>query len=484
MKKLLLILMSISISLCTFANHKVVDVKKAGSFPDYISDWEKYNIDSITVSGPLNGTDIGWLRDMAGSSINGRKTNGSLRYIDMTNAKIVEGGSFYFDGEAGGIHHITCYTANDTIGPSMFAKCNKLERILLPNTAKTTDARSFESCENLKSVVIPNSFEAIGWYSFDYCTKLESIDIPNSIRKIEAGAFISCALVNVTIPNSVTQIDNDIFLDCDKLRSVVLPDNLETIPSRMFGGCSNLRSITIPNSVTTIEDLAFMDCAKLTSIDLPSSLTTIGSTYSGGTFMRCRSLESINLPNTVTLLKSDSFSGCSSLKSVNISNSITEIEENMFKDCTSLKTVTIPNSITNIGRSAFEHCENLVSLYISESLIQIEDKAFYYCRKLNDIYINATVPPRCINDPFELVRKTVCALHVPTNCKSSYTSANLWKDFDNILEFGVTGIDDIKPDNNKIIQYYTIDGIPLKAPIHGINIVKMSDGTAKKVFIK
>lgn len=484
MKKLLLIFIGILIpSLCIFANHKTVTVKKAGSFPDYISDSEKYNIDSLTISGPLNGTDIGWIRDMAGSSVQGRETKGTLRYIDITNTQIVAGGSNYFDGTNGALVHVTYYTANDTIGPCMFTKCKKLEDILLPNTAKSTSARSFESCNNLKSVVIPNSFETIGWYSFYGCTKLVSINIPNSITKIEAGAFINCALKNVTIPNSVTQIDYDAFFNCEKLESVILPDQLEAIPSRMFGNCYSLKSIEIPNTVTAIGSIAFMNCISLTSVVLPDALTTIGD-WTGEAFSGCKNLKSINIPNSVTTLKPGTFKGCSSLSSINIPNTLTTIEKEMFKNCISLKTVTIPNSITSIGESAFEHCDYLESLYISNSLSLIEEKAFYYCRKLNDIYIFTTIPPTCIGDPFELVRKTMCILHVPTNCKSSYSSANLWTDFDNIQEFDITGINSITSDKNKIIQYYTIDGVPLKEPTHGLNIIKMSDGTAKKVFIR
>lgn len=177
-----------------FCKSQNCDGKKAGSFPDYISDSEKYNIDSLTISGPLNGTDIGWICDMAGSSVQGRETKGSLRYIDTTNNQVVAGDSSYFNGTNGALVHVTYYTANDTIGPCMFTKCKKLEHILLPNTAKSTSNRSFESCNNLKSVVIPNSFETIEWYSFQ--SYLESLYISNSLSLIEEKAFYYCRKLN------------------------------------------------------------------------------------------------------------------------------------------------------------------------------------------------------------------------------------------------------------------------------------------------
>ncbi len=46
-----------------------------------------------------------------------------------------------------------------------------------------------------------------------------------------------------------------------------------------------------------------------------------------------------------------------------------------------------------------------------------------------------------------------------------------------------TGIDDVySNDDNK--EYYTVDGVRIAQPNKGINIVKMSDGSIKKIFVK
>ena len=44
--------------------------------------------------------------------------------------------------------------------------------------------------------------------------------------------------------------------------------------------------------------------------------------------------------------------------------------------------------------------------------------------------------------------------------------------------------DDINPLNNTIIGYFNISGVRLDAPQRGVNIVKMSDGKVKKIFVK
>ncbi len=48
----------------------------------------------------------------------------------------------------------------------------------------------------------------------------------------------------------------------------------------------------------------------------------------------------------------------------------------------------------------------------------------------------------------------------------------------------LTGIEAIKNDTATEVARYTIDGRTLSAPQTGVNIVKMSDGTVKKVLVK
>ena len=49
---------------------------------------------------------------------------------------------------------------------------------------------------------------------------------------------------------------------------------------------------------------------------------------------------------------------------------------------------------------------------------------------------------------------------------------------------GVTAIRAVKRENGNETQYYSIDGKRLSQPQRGINIVRMSDGTTKKVTVR
>ena len=75
-------------------------------------------------------------------------------------------------------------------------------------------------------------------------------------------------------------------------------------------------------------------------------------------------------------------------------------------------------------------------------------------------------------------------LYVPKGKKELYQQAECWKRFKNISEFDAT---DIKVATNESVfeaARYNINGKLISSPQKGVNIVKMSDGTIKKVLVK
>jgi hypothetical protein len=75
---------------------------------------------------------------------------------------------------------------------------------------------------------------------------------------------------------------------------------------------------------------------------------------------------------------------------------------------------------------------------------------------------------------------------VPTGMKEKYMAANGWKNFFNIVEKdfedAALSIELKQAESSK--KVYTIDGTQLKYPQNGLNIIKKSDGTSRKVLIK
>ena len=75
-----------------------VKLDKAGTLPNKIGSSKKYLITNLKIIGEINGTDLRMIREMAGSNSTGNSTDGMLSVLDLSEAKIVEGGDWYFNG--------------------------------------------------------------------------------------------------------------------------------------------------------------------------------------------------------------------------------------------------------------------------------------------------------------------------------------------------------------------------------------------------
>ncbi len=72
-----------------------VSVRQPGTLPDVIGDARKYALTNLAVEGALNGTDLRYLREMAGSDFQQQPTEGRLRRLDLSKATFVPGGTPY-----------------------------------------------------------------------------------------------------------------------------------------------------------------------------------------------------------------------------------------------------------------------------------------------------------------------------------------------------------------------------------------------------
>ena len=89
-----------------WAQNKIsLNIAKAGTLSEQIASSKKYQIDELIVSGTLNGSDIRFIRDMAGCDATGKETKGILRKLDMSGVNIISGGDYYY--ETGGIKYYT-----------------------------------------------------------------------------------------------------------------------------------------------------------------------------------------------------------------------------------------------------------------------------------------------------------------------------------------------------------------------------------------
>ena len=434
-----------------------IKLDKAGTLPDKIGSSKKFKITNLKIIGEINGRDLRLIREMAGGTacIGGdayasTNTKGKLNKLDLSEAIIVgdsENSYAYSVGRDGGV---TSYYAKDKdeIPYKMFYNCLSLQEIVIPPCIISIGVSAFESCRYLRSLTIPSGVASIGDY-----------------------AFRDCGLTSLTLPSSISSIGDNTFEDCSGLTSLFLPSSITSIGDNAFCRCSGLTSLTIPLGVTSIGSCAFWACSGLTSLTLPSSITSIGD-YA---FSDCSNLTSLTLPSSITSIGDDAFSCCGNLTSVQYQID-DDIDAYLLNDhpCIEVEcgieyylnnkkmiNVVIPSTITKLGKYVFQRSKDLTSVYVSWET------------------------PISAGTAFDGVDVSKCTLYVPQGAYQDYWLTDVWGDFGNIVEYDVTGIDNVTDTNDtQEISRYSVNGQRLSAPTKGLNIVKYSDGSVKKVAVQ
>ena len=324
------------------------------------------------------------------------------------------------------------------IANNIFARCDNLISITIPNGVTSIAREAFSGCYNLTSVTFPNSIIDIGDSAFRNCCSLVSIDLPDSVKYIQRYAFQDCtSLTSITIPKSVVWISTNAFGDCRALTKVAVSGNIE-LDHNVFYRCIKLERVDVDISdlaaFSSKNEISKIPCAvhlyingkEITNLVIPNGVTSIGNSV----FWDCENLRSITIPKSVKKIGAKAFCNCDNITSVTISNGVTEIGEDAFYGCDNLANVTIPNSVTWIRDSAFAYCDKLTRITIPDSVTSIGEKAFYGCCALKTVYCNSTVPPYLGSSVFDYENGPLCCtVYVPAASRTMYLHANSWRKY-------------------------------------------------------
>lgn len=451
----------------------IIDKLVAGTLPQRISDDEKYLITNLKINGEINGTDLGFIREMARSDYNFETETyrlANLSILDLSDAKFVSGGDYYYsnydhyDYDLDETFYNYYFTKEHEISDYAFYGCDGLRSLTLPTNITLIGNHAFGVCRNLATLNIPSNVTSIGNCAFLDCYNLKSIDLPSRLTSIGGSAFSGCNyLASLNFPSSLSEIGESAFSGCNSLKSVTLPPNLISISNGTFSGCDSLKSVTFPSGLTSIGQNAFLECQRLSNVTFPSSPFSIGH-YA---FRGCR-FTSLTLPSSLTEIGVEAFAHCKGLKSLTLSPSLSRIGDNAFGDCDRLTTLTIPSGLTSLstlnGDSEYHYDlfseSDIESVYVAWE-VPIPAGGFFYHVNLSN-----------------------CTLYVPQGTRLRYSGTEVWRDFGEIKEYDISGVD--KVDNHseaKEASRYSLDGQRLSVPVKGLNIVRYSDGSIKKVVV-
>lgn len=454
-----------------------------GNLSDLLPERERFKITDLTLSGQLDIRDLEVIRQMGGcrESYESRY-NGHLRYLDLSNAEFVSGGTFgtYADD------YFRTSDLNDGSGDYLFSDMKSLHTIKLPNSMEIMGQYLFVGCESLTSVTLPKSLKTLPDWTFSSCfnqnDNLTSILIDDSnpyyssdgsalFDKYKTKMFFAVkSLREYAIPSSVSEIIQEAFYNCRHLKTLVLPLRLKSVNGYHFSNCDSLYSIYVdeknPYLCSDGSALYNKDKSELVFVyhtvrkmSIPSSVTKIGD-YA---FYNCTNLSSLTLPSGVKEIGFSAFQGCKSLTSLTLPSGVKNISSFTFMDCESLRFINLPSDLKYIGEEAFEGCTGLTSIYaFMEKPCEIDETTFE-----SETIINAT-------------------LYVPKGSLLDYWDDNQWKKFMNIEEFDVTSIGSLNTNVNDVqeVSRYSDNGQRLNTPAKGLNIVKYNNGTVKKIMVK
>lgn len=255
-----------------------IKLEKAGTLPSKIGDTKKYKITNLKIMGEINGTDLCFIRNMAGPVNGFDHLERKLATLDLSGSKIVKGGDSYYNYYDKGY-----YTSDDVIGAHAFSGCRSLTSLTLPSGVTSIGAHAFSGCSGLTSLTLPSSVtSSIGRWAFDGCYNLKECnyfidsDLETYLAHTHDWGYIPVdeikyyhngqELTKLEIPSGVDKIGSYSFYKGVNLTSLTLPSSVTTIGYSAFRGCSGLTSLTLPSSVTSIGDSAFEGCSGLTSI--------------------------------------------------------------------------------------------------------------------------------------------------------------------------------------------------------------------------
>ncbi len=287
--------------------------------------YSKY--DSLKVVGPVNGTDIGVIRIMAGRDVDNCEDiyPRNLKYLDLYDAHIKAGGEDY--NQDGSNDRITEDNCIDTY---MFWELDVLETLILPKSVTKIKDYAFNNCNALRRVVIGDNTTSIGEeVTHDSPMLQEVILLCNEVPATDADAWSEKTPIAIFYtPNSYRDHISGSRVYYTRGDSIASPFEDDAL----LRALAEKRIFTM-NDFATLESVDNLingnsEIKKFNELIMAVEVKELGDNSLSG----CSNLEEVMLPLSVEKITAGAFNGCSSLMKVNVlCDSIPTLAENAFE---------------------------------------------------------------------------------------------------------------------------------------------------------
>ena len=298
--------------------------------------------DSLTVSGPLNGVDLGVLRYLAGAdAYDSEATGGQLRYLDLWDATLKRDDETPYNGNG-----LDEYTREDNyVGDYLFENCTALETVILPKRATHIGENVFEDATSLRRVCVGRSTETYG------------SDLLQNLDGIQELVFVTDAYARTDYSDAWEAAIGTVFAPQSQVGRYM---SNSSIARRAQAVYSPFQDDAVMMSLA--EHGAYFPTEYLERESVEGLLSGAGDIVSLDDFWRFRRVSALS---------------------------------HTFGGCVSMESVAIPASVRHIGRDAFAECYALTTVRVSASLpATIDDGVFRYPLSQHPDKFRILVPKR------------------------------------------------------------------------------------------
>ena len=293
--------------------------------------------DSLTVTGTLNGLDLGVLRHLMGADAwDSDPTDGHLRYLNLYGATLQKDLTYSYN-----LWGVDEYLEKDNwVGEYVFHNCTALETVILPASVTEIGQNTFQNAANLKHIFVGDKTKT---YTRDLLQNLKGIDelvfFTDEFATSESSDPWEASIGAVyTKESQLGQYSND--------PGLVQRANYFNAP---------------------FEDDEVWRCFIRAGLFFPSEFAGITTTQNPADGASYEKGNGYIFYRNQTLKTFDEF---------NMFTGITRLDYD-FENCSNLTRISLPDSLKSIGRYAFDGCESLASITIkADSVPELEADAF------------------------------------------------------------------------------------------------------------